>query len=404
MFAKKNFFKIIGPGIIVAATGVGAGDLIAAAVSGAKYGYLLLWAVVLGAILKYVLNEGISRYQLVSGQSLLQGWKTKLPSFVSWYFIIYLFLWGFIVAAALMAACGLAAHAIFPDISVATWGIIHSLFALFIVFLGKFKVVEKLMHLFIATMFIVTILCAIMLKPDLVSVVKYMLIPQVPEQSVKFILGIIGGVGGSVTLLSYGYWMKEKNWQGKSYLKKSRLDLGIAYGLTALFGIAVMIIAAGVKPEVMTGSKMVIGLANELETVLGSFGKWIFLVGFWGAVFSSMVGVWQGIPYLFADFLNKKTLISKEELTSSINYKLFLLFLALPPIILLFMSKPVWVVILYAVAGSFFMPFLAFTLLILNNRYKLLKDEVNSKITNGLFILSLGVFIYLLIVEVISRF
>ena len=58
MNKKNNIFKILGPGIIVAATGIGAGDLIAAAVSGAQYGYALLWAAVLGGILKYVLNEG----------------------------------------------------------------------------------------------------------------------------------------------------------------------------------------------------------------------------------------------------------------------------------------------------------------------------------------------------------
>jgi hypothetical protein len=29
----------------------------------------------------------------------------------------------------------------------------------------------------------------------------------------------------------------------------------------------------------------------------------VFLLGFWGAVFSSVLGVWQSAPYLFADFV-----------------------------------------------------------------------------------------------------
>lgn len=396
----------MGPGILVAATGVGAGDLIAASVSGAEYGYALLWAAVLGAILKYVLNEGISRYQLVSGESLLSGWKSRLHPFASWYFIVYLFVWSLIVAGALMAACGLAAHALYPDLSVIQWGIIHSILALIIVGIGKYKVVEKLMRVFIALMFIVTILSAILIQPDLKAVLKNIFIPSIPANSVKFILGVIGGVGGSVTLLSYGYWIKEKKWNGKSYLKRSRIDLGIAYTLTAVFGISIMIIAAGVKPEIMNGSQMVVGMADKMETVLGGFGRWIFLIGFWGAVFSSMIGVWQGIPYLFADFCSqyKPSTKIKGEYTESKAYKYYLLFLAIPPMILLFASKPVWLVILYAVSGSFFMPFLAFTLLILNNKFKILKKEINGKVTNGLLVLSLMVFLYLLVVEILNKF
>jgi Mn2+/Fe2+ NRAMP family transporter len=40
---KLTFLKYLGPGFVVAATGVGAGDLIAASVGGAKYGTAILW-------------------------------------------------------------------------------------------------------------------------------------------------------------------------------------------------------------------------------------------------------------------------------------------------------------------------------------------------------------------------
>ena len=52
----------VGPGIAVAATGLGAADLVSVTVAGAKYGNLLVWAVVIGAVVKYVLNEGIARW------------------------------------------------------------------------------------------------------------------------------------------------------------------------------------------------------------------------------------------------------------------------------------------------------------------------------------------------------
>lgn len=104
----------IGPGIVIAATGVGAGDLIAATVSGARFGTAILWAAVTGAIIKFILNEHLARWQLATGVTLLEGWIRRLPRVVSVYFLLYLLLWSFIVAGALISATGLAAHALVP--------------------------------------------------------------------------------------------------------------------------------------------------------------------------------------------------------------------------------------------------------------------------------------------------
>ncbi len=62
MAKKLNFLSIVGPGMLVAATGVGGGDLAAATFSGAKLGVAILWAVHLGAFFKFVLNESLTRW------------------------------------------------------------------------------------------------------------------------------------------------------------------------------------------------------------------------------------------------------------------------------------------------------------------------------------------------------
>ncbi len=46
---SKKWLSILGPGILVAATGVGAGDLATAAFTGSRLGLACLWAVVLGS-------------------------------------------------------------------------------------------------------------------------------------------------------------------------------------------------------------------------------------------------------------------------------------------------------------------------------------------------------------------
>ena len=401
---KRTFsLKDIGPGLVIAATGLGAGDLIAASVAGAKFGTAILWAAVLGAVMKYAMNEGLARWQLATGTTLLEGWVQRLPKVISIYFFIYLILWSFVVAGALIAATGLAAHALYPDISVEVWGVLHSLAALALVLIGRYSLLEKLMKVFMAVMLLTVIVGAILVAPDVSTVLTGLLIPTIPDGSVFFILGVIGGVGGSVTLLCYGYWIRERNWNKPADLPRSRMDLTVAYILTGLFGIAIMVISAGVDPETVFGTEMVLGIATKLETVAGPFGKWCFLIGFWGAVFSSMLGVWQGVPYLFTDFIQQYSWQPDKPMkvdTGSTPYRGYLLYLSIPPMVLLLAGKPVWLVVIYAVAGAFFMPLLAVLLLIMNNRRGWVGEMRNGLAANLVLLASVLLFGLLLYTEV----
>ncbi|MGB5541738.1 MAG: Nramp family divalent metal transporter [Gammaproteobacteria bacterium] len=385
MKKTSAMLRDIGPGLVIAATGLGAGDLVVASVAGAKFGTTILWAAILGAIMKFTMNEGLARWQLATGTTLLEGWIQRLPKFVSGYFFIYLLLWTFVVAGALIAASGLAAHALYPGLSVANWGIVHSLLAAVLVLTGRYRLLEPLMKLFMAVMMLVVLVCAAWVAPDLAVIASGLLIPSIPQGSVLFIIGVIGGVGGSVTLLCYGYWIRERNWTTPDDLVRSRRDLAVAYTLTGLFGVAVIIISAGVHPDTVTGPEMALAIAARLEEVVGPFGKWSFLVGFWSAVFSSMLGVWQGVPYLFADFVEQYAWRDRQPRavsTRSHAYRGYLLYIAVPPMILMLAGKPVWLVLIYAVAGAFFMPLLGILLLVMNNRRAWLGGLANGSATN----------------------
>ncbi|MCB0722088.1 MAG: Nramp family divalent metal transporter [Ignavibacteriae bacterium] len=403
-----DYLKFIGPGIAVAATGVGAGDLISASVAGAQYGAVILWAVILGAIFKYVLNEGIARWQLSTGSTILEGWVSRLPKIVSIYFITYLCIWSFVVAGALISACGIAANAIFPEFSIQVWGVIHSLFGAIVVYYGRYSVFEKLMKIFIAVMFVTFIYCAILVIPH-TGLTLSNFIPSIPQGSGKFILSILGGVGGSVTLLSYGYWIRERGLRTKEDMNKSKFDLAVAYFFTGLFGIAVLIIATGITPKILQGSQIILEMSVILEALLGTMGKWIFLIGFWGAVFTSLLGVWQGVPYIFSDFIvtlnkhnEKKNENQKKQ--GEFYYNIFLIFLAVPPLLLLLFNRPGWIIIIYTITGSFFMPFLAITLLIMNNKKNLVGNFKNSIIINILLLICLLLFVYISADEIIDLF
>lgn len=387
----------------MAATGVGAGDVVAASVAGARYGVVILWAALAGALAKYVLNEGVARWQLATGTTLLEGWFQHLPRPVLVGFGGYLVLWSFMVAGAMMAACGLAAHAMFPSVPVGVFGAWHAVVAAGLVLIGRYALFERLVKVFIALLVVTVVGSALLIRPDVGAVMTGLAVPSVPAGAGPFLLGVIGGVGGSVTLLSYSYWMRERGWDGPTLVTQVRLDLRVAYGLTGVFGVAIMVLAAQAQPDQVTGAAMALELARQIGQGGGAFGQSLFLVGFWGAVFTSMLGVWQGVPYLFADFVRLwRGPEAAAPSTTSAAYRLALLFLAGPPMVLLLADRPVWIVVIYSVAGAFFMPFLAGTLLYLNTQARL--GALRSRWgTNALLVAALVLFGYLCVAELVER-
>ena len=76
-----SWYYIVAPGILVAATGVGAGDLIFASFAGSNIGLTVLWVAAVGAVLKWMLTEGLARWQMATNTTLLEGFNASLASF-----------------------------------------------------------------------------------------------------------------------------------------------------------------------------------------------------------------------------------------------------------------------------------------------------------------------------------
>ena len=405
----KEIYQKTGPGLIVAATGLGGGDIVAASAAGVNYGVSLLWAVVIGSLLKFCLNEGVGRWQLVTGRTLLEGLVDDLPKILTWYFTAYLLFWTVMVGAALMSAAGIVANTIFPVFSVGVWSVIHGVLALILVWNGGYFFLEHVMKIFIGLMFVCIVFCAVMVMPPFTEILAGIFIPKLPSGSLIFVFGVIGGVGGSVTIMSYSYWMQEAGWHGKEKMGTMRVDLAIAYGLTGLFGFAIILVATGANAEATTGTSLALTIAEQLIPVLGEPGKWIFLVGFWGAAFSSIIGVWHGVPYLFANFFyhvkDKKNLLeSPQSISKTKAYRGYLLYLCFVPMLVLLIGRPFWVIIMYSVTGAFFMPLLAALLLYMNSARRWLGEYVNSWYTKALLIICLLLFSLLLVVEIQEQF
>ena len=192
----RKFFSNFGPGLAIAATGVGAGDLVTSAVAGSRYGLGLAWAIVVGAGLKFALNEGLARWQLATGTTLISGWTSHFGNWVKWSFLLYLVLWSWVVGGALASACGLAAHSLFPNFSIPVWGSIHSLVAILFVLWGRYLWFERLMKIFVALMFCSLIVSALIIVDGSQWMSVFTGVWSLPQQGWQFSLGVMGGVGG----------------------------------------------------------------------------------------------------------------------------------------------------------------------------------------------------------------
>lgn len=374
-----SFLKLAGPGLVVAATGIGSGDVVSATVGGARYGVVLLWAIVAGAFFKFVLSEGIARWQLATGKTALEGWADHLPPWVKWYFGAYLVIWTVAVSAALTNATGLGIANLSGGAVPQSWGaVIHSLVGFAFVWLGGYGNFEKLMKLLVGIMGFSILICAALTLHNPMPAVQGLVLPVIPAGSGTYVLSLIGGVGGSITMLSYNYWMREEGMRGAGFLGYVRGDIAVAYIFTALFGISIMLIASDaffVAGVALRDAEAVPKMAAALGALLGTFGRFAFSAGFWAAVFASLLGVWQSVPYLYADFygiLKKMSPADRLEVVkvTSTPYRLALAFITLVPLPFAFTGRPIQIVVIYTIVGSLFVPFLAATLLYLNNKVK----------------------------------
>jgi Mn2+/Fe2+ NRAMP family transporter len=377
--ASFSFLKLAGPGLVVAATGIGSGDVVSATVGGARYGVVLLWAILAGAFFKFVLSEGIARWQLATGKTALEGWADHLPPWVKWYFGAYLIIWTVAVSAALTNATGLGIANLTGGAVPQSWGaVIHSLIGFAFVWLGGYGNFEKLMKLLVGIMGFSILICAALTLHDPLPAVQGLVLPIIPAGSGTYVLSLIGGVGGSITMLSYNYWMREEKMRGAGFLGYVRGDIAVAYIFTALFGISIMLIASDaffVPGVPLRDAEAVPKMAAALGALLGNFGRFAFSAGFWAAVFASLLGVWQSVPYLYADFygiLKKMSPADRLDVVkvTSTPYRLALAFITLVPLPFAFTGRPIAIIVTYTIVGSLFVPFLAATLLYLNNKVK----------------------------------
>jgi Mn2+/Fe2+ NRAMP family transporter len=401
-------WRIIGPGLVVAATGIGAGDLVATLVAGSRFGYALLWAAVLGVIIKIFLVEGAGRYSLATGRTIFEGWRS-VGRWTTWYFGPYILIWGLVYGAAAMSSSALPLAALFPGVDLKVFAIGCGLVGAVVVWFGRYSAFEKIIAVFVGLMFVTVVGAAVVTVPNVPALLTG-LVPTIPEGGLVVALSIAGGVGGTITLAAYGYWLREKGWVAPGWMKVMRIDNSVAYVMSGVFVLSMLVVGAellySADIALADGEGGLVQLADVLGERYGAFMTWFFLLGFFATSFSSILGVWNGVSLMFADFLGEVRGLDVEDPRRRLGgsyYRAFIVWLTIPPIGLLFLDQPIGLIIAYGVLGALFMPFLAITLLVLLNTDRTPRAWRNRPLSNTVMGISALLFVVLGVQQLVTE-
>ena len=391
-----------GPGLLLAATGIGVGDMVSSTIAGAEYGLTLVWALVVGVIIKFAITEGAARWQLATGVSLIEGWREVLPRAALAAFFLYFVVWSYFVSSALVTASALVPAAIMPSVPLPVWGFIHAVAAVTMVWFGRYERFLAVIKWFVGLKFVAIIASVLLIVAW--SGADWSGFGARSSFSVAYTLSLIGGVGGTVTLLSYAYWMREAGWTGPARLPSARSDLTLSFTLVFIFCFSMIFLSTQINWEgqiLDEGPRLCLLLADRIGREIGPIGRAVFLLGFWGAAFSSVMGVYHGVPFLFDDMLR---LWRRQPAGGQRGpaYRAWAVYLAAAAISALLVRRPVWLVFAYTVVGSMFFPFVVSTLLWLNNSSRVVRGARNGAIVNAVLGSALLLYLFLAVRSVME--
>ena len=306
-----QYLRSIGPGIVIALTWLGAGDLVDSAVAGGNYGYFLMWAMAVALFVRFVFVSIVAKYQLCNqhGESVIAGLKrihSAFPIVVGFLALVFAHGYGSFsvkgVGETTAGLLGLSSEQLWDELFSVVWAVVGFL----IVSGGVFHRVEKVALFLLAMLSVSLIGVALWAGPNPVSAAKGVLLLEVPEQQGPFgvflvVTSLIGAVGGSIANLLYPYFIEQKGWKGPQYRRLQLYDLAFGTLAVVLLNMAVWTIGAEVLYAERATVNELSDLTKLLTRALGTLGGPIFYLGAFAALFSTMVGNATGYGYMLAD-------------------------------------------------------------------------------------------------------
>lgn len=402
---------LVGPGLVWSAEYIGNGEVILATRAGAILGYMILWAPVVGIILKACIGMAGARYTVCTGEGMIDMFS-RMPgkgNWAVWIVWVSMFLAGSMAVGSAVTVAGIFAHSLIP-LSPFAWGWIISLLGVAVVWSGTFDILKYLMNAFIFLIVFGVMYVAIRAFPGVAEIGKGIFgfsVPAMPEWAIglegvslspwREIVPLVGwAAGGFASQVWYTYWIigagygmthgrgygkacdpdalksmapetaeRVKGWCRIVYLDASiAMVIGLVVTSCFLIAGAVVLRPAQIAPD---GTALAFELSRIFGNTWGKTGAVLFIIAGWAALTSTAICHFAGWPRLVADGLRICFPAFNKKFRWSTQFKIILIIFFFTNIIVVFTLgiNPVSLVKLSAVLeGLLFTPLQAVLLLI----------------------------------------
>ena len=289
--------KNVGPGALVAAGFVGPGTVTTCTVSGASYGYTMLWALLFATVATIIFQEMAARIGIVTQKGLGENIRDQISNPVlKWIAVIIVIIAIFVGNIAYETGnitggiLGIQAVVNIPMIPIV---IVLGVLAFACMWIGSYKLVEKILTAIVVFMGVVFLITAIASPVDWGAAVSGLFTPALPEgqNAQKGILTAVGLIG--TTIVPYNLFLHAsgaaERFKDPEQVSDARFDCVLSIGLGGLISMAILICAAAnmnaAGITVSNGKDM----ALALTPLLGSWATFMIGVGLLAAGFSSAI-------------------------------------------------------------------------------------------------------------------
>ena len=375
----------IGPGIVLSASIVGSGELIATTTLGAQVGYTAMWVIVLSCLAKVFVQAELGRYTIASGDTGLEAFN-RLPG-PRWRVNWLIWMWAILVVCTLLQVGAMyggvsqVLNLIFPGVPVNFWVCLFAVLTVVLLLGGGYNRIEYFATIKAALFTLLTVTCALLLtrRPQYFSWAQLMdgFTFHMPRGGMTTAVAVFGITGvGATELFVYPYWCVEKgyarftgprtdnpNWESRArgWIRVMQVDVFASLVLYTLVTVAFYLLGAGILHGmglVPAATDMIKTLSNIYTQTLGSWAVWLFYLGAVVILYGTVFAATAAHSRLFADMMRLVGLFERNDYPARVRFRrLFLLVLAvLPAIFFLFIQSPVWMVVMGGISQAIMLP------------------------------------------------
>ncbi|NRB60005.1 MAG: Nramp family divalent metal transporter [Winogradskyella sp.] len=317
----KDIFKKLGPGLLFAGAAIGVSHLVQSTRAGADFGLGLLWALLLVNLFKYPFFQFGPRYATATGESLLDGYYKLGKGVVLAYFVLNIATMFTIQTAVTIVTAGLA-HSLIGDISflnfgfssvssVQIWSIIILIICLVILFLGKYKTLDRLIKIIIITLTVSTLFAVVFALKGFDQTLSFkQVLPENTEQ-IAFLIAFMGWMPAPLDIsVWHSIWAIEKKKSANGFSPKTALlDFNVGYIGAIVLGIAFLCLGYFVM---FNSGESFSGKAGEFSNQLidlytKSLGNWAYIIigiAAFTTMFSTTITTLDASPRVMAKSLD----------------------------------------------------------------------------------------------------